>query len=123
MSNSSRIGGKVKSEVEKILHCFGETTVEWDVWAKLQVHGDRIGRFRLLEFQAVLGQEKESINTLLSLLRDESGNARSRAADSLAKLAKTSDTIMPEVVKLLEQNRDENVMGGAIDCLYLIVVE
>jgi hypothetical protein len=78
VGDSEQIGGKIKSEAAKILHCFGETTVEQDVWAKLQVQGERIDHVRLLKFQAALGQETESINTLLSLLGDRNLNVRSK---------------------------------------------
>ena len=79
-------------------------------------------RFRLLRFQASLGQEKESIDKLLSLLQDESSDVRSSAASALGELGNTSDPILPKVVLLLEQNRDENLMGNAINCLWSIVL-
>ena len=83
-----RIGGKTRGEVEKILHCFGETTVEQEVWAKLQAQGDRIDRFRLLKFQASLGQETEVIDKLLSLIKDEDSEVRASSASLLGDLGK-----------------------------------
>ena len=34
VSNPKHIGSKIKSEVEKIVHCFAETTMECNVWKK-----------------------------------------------------------------------------------------
>jgi HEAT repeat protein len=60
------------------------------------------------------------LNCWLSLLHREDWLIRSAAAESLAHLSKTSDTILPQVVQWLEQNRDADVMGGAIDCLFMV---
>jgi HEAT repeat protein len=73
--------------------------------------------------QASLGQETDAIDKLLSLLEDKGSFVRSSAASALGQLGKTSDPILPKVVQLLELNRDENVMGSSIDCLWSIVVE
>jgi HEAT repeat protein len=63
------------------------------------------------------------VSNLLFGLRDKASQVRFGSASALGQLAKTSDTILPEVVQLLEQNREEDEMGGAIDCLWSIVVE
>ena len=71
-----------------------------------------------------LGNEISELEpTLLSLLKDSKPRVRSTATIALGKLAKTSDTVLPEVLQWLEQNQDNNVMGIMIDCLYSIVVE
>jgi HEAT repeat protein len=79
VGNSDRIGGKIRSEVEKVLHCLGETTLERVSLEKLQAQGDRIDLFRLIEFQATLGQEIEASDTLKGLLKDEDLTIRERA--------------------------------------------
>jgi HEAT repeat protein len=79
VENVDQIGSKISDEVRKILHCLGETTLEQVLLKKLQAEGDRIDRFRLLEFQAALGQETEAIDKLLSLLQEEDSDIRSRA--------------------------------------------
>ena len=73
IESSDRIGRKISAEVTMLLHCCGETTVERDVWAKLQAQGDRIDRFRLLKLQAALGQEADAIDTLVNLLENQHG--------------------------------------------------
>jgi hypothetical protein len=60
----------------------------------------------------------EVINGLLILLGDNNSFVCSGSAKALDKLAKTSDTILPEVVQWLEQNRNEDGIGSAIDCLW-----
>jgi HEAT repeat protein len=103
--SSIQVGKKVKMEVEKILHCFGETSINRDVWAKLEQQEEKIDRFRLVEFQVSLGQGGEKVDRLLSLLEDTNSDVRSRAAYELGKLGNDS----PEVVSgLLERLYDED---------------
>ena len=71
VENSERIGSKIRSEVEKILHCFGETTVENMIWDKLQSQQDRIDAFWLVELEASLGHRQNAIYTLTSLLENQ----------------------------------------------------
>jgi HEAT repeat protein len=98
---SKWIGSKISDEVEKILHCFCETTEERVVWEKLKAQGDRIDRFRLSEFQASLGQEAEAINTLLSTLRDENFYVRLNAAATLGQLGNASPEVVSGLLSLL----------------------
>jgi NACHT domain len=144
VGNPHRIGRSIGYEVEKILYCFGETTVEKMVWEKLQVRRDQIDQVRLLKFQATLGQDTEAISSLLSLLRapewnvrsiaasaldeigkgsaesvllsllDTESDVRSIATSALVRLAKTSDTIRPELVQWLEHNPSNGEIGIAV---------
>nr|WP_310486828.1 HEAT repeat domain-containing protein [Chamaesiphon sp. VAR_69_metabat_338] len=103
--DSARIGSKISNEVEKILHCLGETNLEQVSLEKLQAHGDRIDRFQLLKFQAALGLEAAAISQLLVLLSDENSDVRYPAAGALGHLGNTS----PEVVSgLLALCDDKN---------------
>jgi hypothetical protein len=79
VKNYNLIGWKVRGELEKILHCLGETTLEKVLFEKLQAQGDRIDRFRLLEFQAALGQESEASDKLKEFLQDEDLAIKERA--------------------------------------------
>jgi hypothetical protein len=63
------------------------------------------------------------VSKLLSLLNDPDSTVRSSASEALVQLAKTSDLIRPEVVQWLEQHLNDDEIGGAIDCLWSIVVE
>jgi HEAT repeat protein len=116
VGDSDRIGGKIRGEVEKILHCFGETTVEKIIWEKLKGYGDRIDRFRLLEFQASLGQEAEVIETLLSLLRDEDSHARSRAAEAVGQMGNANPEAV-ETLLLLLRDEDSYVRSRTVAAL------
>jgi hypothetical protein len=66
---------------------------------------------------------QEVINSLLSFMKARNQSRLSNVVSALVQLAKTPDTILPEVVQWLEQNQDEDVMDNAIDCLYSIMVE
>ena len=70
-----------------------------------------------------IGNTSDTEEFLWSRLIDRSPHIRNRAALILSQLSKKSDAILPEVFKVLKQNQDEDIMSGAIDCLYSIVVE
>ncbi len=110
------IGRKTKREVSKILHCFGETTVEKFVWEKLEAQGDRIDLFRLLKFQAALGQELQAIDTLRSLLSDEDSDVRSSAALALGEMSNSSSEIVAALLFLLS-DKDSSVRFSAATAL------
>ncbi len=116
VGDAERIGSKIKGEAAKILHCFCETSVEQDVWKKLQAQGNVIDHFRLLEFQAALGQEAEVINTLLSLLRDIDSAGRLMAAEVLGQLGNTSSEIISGLLSLLDDS-DFYVRSSAAEAL------
>jgi HEAT repeat protein len=116
VGNSDRIGRKISGEVDKILHCFGETTVERDVLAKLQAQGDRIDHFRLLQFQAALGQEAEAMDTLLSSLQDESLSVRYYAARALGQLGNTQKEVISSLLILLGDH-NSNISSIAAEAL------
>jgi hypothetical protein len=116
VDDSDRIFSTISDEATKILRCFGETTIERTVWAKLQVKRDQIDRFQLLEFQAELGQEKEAINALLSLLGDEESNVRYDAAIELGQLGNESLEVVSRLISLLNDS-ESYVRYGAISAL------
>ena len=57
------------------------------------------------------------------VLKDDSSNVRSRAAESLGKLNQNTQTILPDIVQWIEAQPDNIPIGGAIDVLWAIVVE
>ena len=63
------------------------------------------------------------VSTLLSLLSSGNEHLPPSLIKAFGELAKNSDIILPEVLRWLEEIQDKDVMGGAIDCLYSIVVE
>jgi hypothetical protein len=105
LKSHSRIGVEVKSEVAKIIHCFGETTLEKDVWAKLQVQKDRVDRFRLISFQASLGQEADAINTLLNSLENQHGAISLISVDMLVQLGNKNEKLMSCLLRLVKSEQ------------------
>jgi HEAT repeat protein len=95
------IGNKISIEVTNILHCFGETKIEPHIWEKLKVNENRLSNFRLLKFQATLGQKTEAINILIPFLSDEKWYMRYRAAVGLFELGNTSKQVASCLVSLL----------------------
>jgi NACHT domain len=87
-------------------------------------HKDSTVRCHAARFLGELGKTNSAIASgLLSLLGDEDVCVYDEAVKALVQLAKTSDKILPEVVQWLEQNPHNDGIGGAIDCLWSIVVE
>jgi hypothetical protein len=107
VEKSDRIGSKIRDEVEKILHCLAETTLERVSLEKLQAQGDRICHFRLLKFQAVFGQEAEVIDKLLFLMSNTNSHELSRVMHTLGQLRNTSPDVMKGLLSLLgDENSD-----------------
>ncbi len=116
VEKSQRVGSKIRGEVEKILHCFGETTVERIVWEKLQAQRNRIDRFRLLIFQASLGQETAAISSLLALFGDQDSFVRSRAVEALDQLGQSTPEVVSRLIALLG-DKELNVRSSAVEAL------
>jgi HEAT repeat protein len=116
VGNSKQISSKIRNEARKILHCFGETSVEQEVWAKLQAQGDQINRFRRLKYQASLGQEAEVISQLLALLDNEHSTVRASAAGSFSQLGNTSPEVVNGLLVLLDDEHS-TVRASAAEAL------
>jgi HEAT repeat protein len=95
------IGRKISHEASKILHYFCETSVQLYVWEKLKAQESQIDIFRLLRFQTSLGQEAKAINTLISLLDDESPSVRYYTIETLGQLGNFSPEIVSSLLPLL----------------------
>jgi HEAT repeat protein len=107
---------KISAEVTKILHCFGETTVEKSVWTKLRASEDRIDCFEILKFQAAFGQETEAIDTLLFLLDHQDSYVRLNAAAELGRSGKASKSVVNRLLSLLS-DEDSDVRYSAAQAL------
>jgi HEAT repeat protein len=115
INKSEKIGWKIKHEVGRILYCFGETTLEKDLWNKLQERRDRFNCVRLIEFQAKLGQEPEAINALLLLLQNKDSTIQIRAIEALYSM-----TVGSEVISyLIPLLGNENVLLSSKASSYL----
>jgi hypothetical protein len=117
VADSDRIGGRVGGEVQKILYCFGETTVERSVWEKLKAQEDSIDIIRLLEFQAALGQESEATDTLLSLLNNEDWHVCSRVVRVLSELGNANPAVISSLLSLLS-DQNWQVFSSAAESLH-----
>jgi HEAT repeat protein len=111
IGDSNRIGRKIRGEVGKILSCFSETTVEIDVWKKLQAEEGRIDRLRMLGFQASFLKGENEIKTLLSWLSEKESVVCYFAATALGELGNTSPEVVNSLFSLL-RNRESFVHSG-----------
>jgi HEAT repeat protein len=105
---SDQIGSKIKSEVEKILHCFGETTLAMDVWKKLEEQKDLIRSVRWYVFQITLGREVERIDSLLSLLGSGDRDLQSFAIIFLGEIGNASQKVASGLLSLLNHEDTSN---------------
>jgi HEAT repeat protein len=115
VGDSKRYGNKASQEAGEIIKRLGETAVESDIWERLKAQERRIDRFRLLEFQAALGQEKEAIEILLDLLKNDAASVRSRAASALGKLNRSAE-VLSGLLNLLKDD-DSDVRSCAASAL------
>jgi HEAT repeat protein len=116
ISKSKTTGRKVGKDAAEILHRLGETAVESDAWERLQAQAKKIDRFRLLNFQASLGQEEEAIEVLLGFLKNDNSFVRYHAAEALGQLGHSSDAVVNELLGLLKDD-DADVRSQAAEAL------
>ena len=105
VEDSDRIGSKISGEVENVLHCFGETTVERNVWKRLQGHGNKIGHLRLIEFQAALEHEAAAVESLLFLLENQHGVLSLGAVEILIQLGNNNEEVVNCLVCLIHSEQ------------------
>ncbi len=113
VGDTERMGEEAREEGSKIIHRLGGTAFEREIWNRLNDCGEAIDRFRLLEFQASLGQEEKAIEVLISLFKNESSSHRERrhARFSLLKIAEnTSSKVRNELHDLLENDEAVKVL-------------
>jgi hypothetical protein len=105
VENVDQIGSKISDEVEKILHCFGETTVERNVWERLQGHGNKIKHLRLIEFQAALGYQAAAVESLLKLLENQHGVISLGAVEILVQLGNSNEKVVSCLSRLIHSEQ------------------
>ncbi|MEH1951738.1 MAG: HEAT repeat domain-containing protein [Nostoc sp.] len=102
VSNSQRVGEKVKSQVFQIICNLNETQFQAQALQLLKASADLIDKERLREYRAALGEQQEVLAELLGLLKDESENVRYSAAEALGKLGNTSPQVVEALLGLLK---------------------
>ena len=117
IGDTERNGTKAREESTEIIKRLGGTAVEGDVWARLKSEEGAIDRFRLLEFQASLGQKGEAIGILLSLLKDNEASVRLNSALLLVRQGNISSESINELLRHLGDN-DTNVRSTVIRSLF-----
>nr|WP_322708826.1 HEAT repeat domain-containing protein [Nostoc sp. ChiSLP03a]MDZ8209925.1 HEAT repeat domain-containing protein [Nostoc sp. ChiSLP03a] len=112
VSNSQRIGRKVKSQVFQILCNLNQTRFQAQALERLKASAD-LDKERLREYRAALGEQQEVLAELLGLLKDESENesenVRNSAAVALGNLGNASPQVVEALLALL---KDESQSVG-----------
>ncbi|MHC5764440.1 MAG: HEAT repeat domain-containing protein [Nostoc sp.] len=116
VSNSQRVGRKVKSQVFQILCNLNETRFQAQALEWLKASADLIDIKRLREYRAALGEQQEILAELLGLLKDESQNVRYSAAEALGNLGNASPQVVEALLSLLK-DETENVRYSAVFAL------
>lgn len=116
VDDSKRVGNKVHGQVFQTICRLNEGDFQEQALQLLKDRKDDIDVFRLLKYQAALGEQEEIIKTLLEKLKDQDFRLRFRAAVALGRLGNTSETV---VTALLESLKDQNsaVRDRAVDAL------
>ncbi len=106
VGDRKRNGGKAHEESSEIVKRLGGTAFEQNIWERLKSEEKAIDRFRLLEFQASLGQEREAIEILLCTLKDDKTYFRVGAAESLGQLGNKSSEVLTELLRLIKEEKN-----------------
>jgi HEAT repeat protein len=108
-----RNGDKAREESTEIIKRLGGTVFEGNIWERLKSEEGASEPFRLLEFQASLGQEGEAIETLLTLLKNDDSEVRCRAASGLGQLGNASPEVVSGLLNLLKDGSSAIRIGAA----------
>jgi HEAT repeat protein len=106
ISDSKKVGGKMRGRVVQTLCSLDETRFEQHALQLLKESADQIGKLRLQEYRAALGEKEEAIATLLELLKDKGDLVCSRAAEALGKLSNSSEPVIAALLELLKDKGD-----------------
>ncbi|MEH2110899.1 NACHT domain-containing protein, partial [Nostoc sp.] len=116
VSNSQRVGRKVKSQVFQILCSLNETQFQAQALQLLKASVDLIDEWRLREYRAALGEQQEVLAELLGLLKDETQIVRNSAAEALGKLGNASPLVVEALLGLLK-DETQIVRNSAAEAL------
>jgi HEAT repeat protein/uncharacterized protein YneR len=116
ISDSKKVGDKIRQQVFQTLCSLDETRFEKQALHLLKESVDRIGKVRLQEYRIALGEKQEAIATLLEMLKHKNDRVRSLAVLALGKLGKASEQV---IAALVERLKDEKywVRSFAADAL------
>jgi HEAT repeat protein/energy-coupling factor transporter ATP-binding protein EcfA2 len=116
VSDSQRVGWRIREQAFQILCSLNETEFEAPALELLKNTAAHIGKVRLQKYRAALGEKEEAIACILTLLKDENSSMRSSAAFALGNLGNDSEVVL---TALLESFKDENssVRFSAADAL------
>ncbi len=103
----------ISSKVFRTLCGLYDTEFEQAALKKLkQAPIEKIGKVRLQNYRAALGDKEGAVSMLLNLLRDDNSSVRSRAADALGELGETSEEVISGLLNLLRDD-DSSVRCNA----------
>ncbi|MBD2578767.1 HEAT repeat domain-containing protein [Oscillatoria sp. FACHB-1406] len=111
-----RVGWKVGGQVFKVLCKLGETELEGQALKLLKARKSEIGKSRLQQYQAALGEEEVAIQALLSCFQDKDSSVRWRAANTLGKLRNSNPAVIEALLKCL-QDKDPRVRWKTAEAL------
>ncbi|NMG10996.1 NACHT domain-containing protein, partial [Brasilonema sp. UFV-L1] len=115
-SDSPQVSSKIRSRVFQTLCSLNETAFETQALQLLKDKAEHIDKVRLQKYRTALGEKEAAIDTLVTLLKDESSSVRSSAADALGKLGNSSDIVVQGLLALLK-DESSSVRSSAADAL------
>ncbi|BAZ27610.1 putative signal transduction protein containing Nacht domain [Cylindrospermum sp. NIES-4074] len=116
VSDSKRVGYRIKAQVFKTICSLHETKFQSQALELLKESADLIDKVRLQEYRIELGETEEAIAELLSLLQDKSYEVRNSAAKALGNLGNASEQVITELLSLL-QDKSYGVRDSAAKAL------
>lgn len=105
ISDSKKVGYKIREQVFQTLCSLDETRFEKQALQLLKDSAEQIDKMRLQEYRAALGEKEEAIAALVELLQDKDHWVRYIAANALGNLGKASENV---IAALLERLQDQD---------------
>ncbi|MEP0779213.1 HEAT repeat domain-containing protein [Microcoleus sp. ZQ-A2] len=116
ISDSKKVGDKIRAQVFQTLCSLDETRFEKQALHLLKESANRMDKVRLQEYRAALGEKEEAIAALVELLQDKDDSVRYLAAIALGKLGKASENVIAALLERLQDEKD-SVRSRAADAL------
>jgi HEAT repeat protein len=113
ITDSKRVTYRIRQQVFQTLCSLDETRFEKQALRLLKESANRIGKVRLQEYRAALGEKEEAIAALVELLQDKDDSVRSGAAFALGELGKASENVIAALLERLQDEHDSVRSGAA----------
>lgn len=108
ISDPTKIGYQVREQVAQTLCSMHDTEFESQAITSLRTYEQNIGRVRLQQYRAVLGERESAIDKLLQLVEDENPNIRAKSVLAISTLDLDGKHIKAAAKLMLKRLEDDS---------------